>query len=327
VRRREFIAGLGASAWPLAARAQRSATTRIGLLQITTAEGDAELLSAVRAGLGEMGFVEGKNLAIEYRWANNHPAQLPALADDLVRRRVAVIIALGGATTAKAAQAATTTLPIVFAAPPNPVELGFVSSINRPGGNLTGVAGFTDEVAQRRLQQLHQLVPDATLMGALESSFSGNSTNLRFRNAISAAAEALKLQILFSSADSELDVQTEFERLSQAKVGAIIADTNPALVSWRNQMVALAARYRLPVSYARREFVVAGGLMSYGANLGPLYHQAGIYAGRILKGEKPADLPVVQPTKFELVINLKTAKTLGLTIPETLLATADEVIQ
>jgi putative tryptophan/tyrosine transport system substrate-binding protein len=263
-------------------------------------------------------------LVIEYRWANNHPERLPALADDLVRHRVAVIIALGGTATAKAAQAATTTVPVVFAAPPEPVEQGLVASINRPGGNVTGVTGFTYEVAQKRLEHLHQLVPDTEVIGLLTTSFTENNI---FKRTVSAAAAVLKLQIQFSMVDTESNLESEFGRLSRANVGAIIADTNPALVSWRSHIVALAARYRLPVSYARREFVEAGGLISYGANLAPMYRQAGVYAGRIIKGESPSDLPVIQPTKLDLLINLKTAKALGLTIPETLLATADEVIQ
>jgi len=302
MRRREFIAGLGvAVAWPLAASAQQSTMPVIGLLHITTPDGDPTLVAAVRTGLSEAGFFEGKNLEIEYRWANNHAERLMELADDLVRRRVAVIIALGGATTARAAKSATATVPIVFAAPPNPIELGFVASINKPGGSLTGVAGFTDEVAQRRLQQLQQLVPDATAVGALTSSFSGLGAGL-FQKTISAAATSLGLQIHFVTADSEDELETVFATLAQRHVGALLADTNPPLVSWRNRIVALAARYRIPTSYARREFVEAGGLISYGSDLIEMYRQAGVYAGRILKGEKPADLPVIQPVKFELVL-------------------------
>jgi putative tryptophan/tyrosine transport system substrate-binding protein len=324
MRRRDFIAGLGvAVAGPLAASAQQSAMPVVGLLQITTPDGDPTLVAAVRTGLSEAGFFEGKNLDIEYRWANNHAERLTELADDLVRRRVAVIIALGGASTARAAKIATATIPIVFAAPPNPIELGFVASINKPGGNLTGVAGFTDEVAQRRLQQLQQLVPDAAAVGALESSFSASP----FRKTVSAAATALGLQIHFVTVDSEGELNSVFATLAQRQVGALLADTNPLLVSWRNQIVALAARYRIPTSYARREFVEAGGLISYGSDLIEMYRQAGGYVGRILKGERPADLPVIQPVKFELVLNLNTAKTLGLNVPVTLLALADRVIE
>jgi putative ABC transport system substrate-binding protein len=320
MRRRNFIAALGGAAvWPLAASAQQPAVPVVGLLHITTPDGDPTLVDAVRTGLSEAGFFEGKNLGIEYRWANNHAERLTELADDLVRRRVAVIIALGGTTTARAAKIATATIPIVFAAPQNPIELGFVASINKPGGNLTGVTGFTDEVAQRRLQQLQQLVPDAAVVGALESSFSGLGAN-PFRKTVSAAATTLGLQIHFVTADGEDELETAFATLAQRQVGALLADTNPPLVSWRHQIVALAARYRIPVSYARREFVEAGGLISYGADLIEMYRQAGVYVGRILKGEKPADLPVIQPVKFELVLNLGTAKALGLNVPVTLLA-------
>lgn len=328
MKRREFVAGFGgAAAWPVVAKAQQPTMPVVGLLHITTPEGDAALVDAVRAGLNEVGFFEGKNLGIEYRWANNRAERLVELAGDLVHRHVAVIIALGGATTALAAKHATTAVPIVFAAPPNPIELGLVASINKPGGNLTGVAGFTDEVAQRRLQQLHQLVPDAAVVGALSSSFSGGIHTTRFREIISEAATVLGLQVQFVTADSEDELETVFATLAQQRVGALLADTNPPLVSWRDQIVALAARYRIPTSYARREFVDAGGLISYGADLVEMYHQAGVYVGRILKGEKPTELPVIQPVKFELVLNLRTAKNLELKVPVTLLALADRVIE
>lgn len=326
MRRREFVVGLaGAAAWPAVSPAQQPATVA-GLLHITTPEGDAALVAAVRAGLADLGFFEGKNLTIEYRWANNDVARLPALAEDLVRRRVSVIIALGGATTARAAKAATTTVPIVFAAPPGPVELGFVASISRPGGNLTGVAGFTDEVAQRRLEQLHQLVPQTSIVGALTSKFNATTAD-RFQKIIAAAADVLGLQIYFVTVDTEAELEPVFAALAERRVGALLADTNPPLVSWRNHIVALAARHRIPTSYARREFVEAGGLVSYGADLIDMYHQAGVYAGRILKGEKPADLPVIQPVKFDLVLNLNTAKELGLKVPPNLLALVDRVIE
>jgi putative ABC transport system substrate-binding protein len=326
MRRREFIAGLGGAAvWPIVARAQQPMAIA-GLLHITTPEGDAALVEAVRTGLADLGFFEGKNLTIEYRWANNDLTRLPALAEDLIRHRVGVIIALGGATTARAAKAATATVPIVFAAPPSPVELGFVASISRPGGNLTGVAGFGDEVAQLRLQQLHQMVPQAATVGALTSTFNATAAD-RFQKIVSAAGAAFGLQMHFVTANAEVELEPAFAALTERRVGALLADTNPTLMSWRNRIVALAAHHRIPTSYARREFVEAGGLISYGADLIDMYRLAGVYAGRVLKGEKPADLPVIQPVKFQMAINLKTAKTLGLAIPETLLATADEVIQ
>jgi putative ABC transport system substrate-binding protein len=307
-------------------RAQQPATPVVGLLQITTPEGDAALVASVRAGIADLGFFEGKNLTIEYRWANNDLARLPALADDLVRRRVNVIIALGGATTARAAKAATATVPIVFAAPPSPVELGFVASISRPGGNLTGVAGFGDEVAQVRLEQLHQMVPQAATVGALTSTFNVTAAS-RFQEIVSAAGNALGLQMHFVTANAETELEPAFAALAERRVGALLADTNPTLMSWRDHIVALAARHRIPTSYARREFVEAGGLTSYGADMIDMYRQAGVYVGRILKGEKPADLPVIQPVRFELILNLNTAKTLGLNVPENLLAVADRVIE
>jgi putative tryptophan/tyrosine transport system substrate-binding protein len=327
MRRRVFLMGLAsATALPAVSRAQQPATAVVGLLHITTPEGDAALVAALCGGLADFGFFEGKNLTIEYRWANNDPARLPALADDLVRRRVNVIVALGGATTAQAAKAATATVPIVFAAPPDPVELGFVASISRPGGNLTGVAGFTHEVAQRRLEQLHQLVPQASTIGALTSAFNTTTTDI-FQKTISAAANVLGLQIYFVTVDTEAELESVFAALAERRVGALLADTNPPLMSWRNHFVALAARHRIPTSYARREFVEAGGLVSYGAELIDMYRQAGGYIGRILKGEKPADLPIIQPVKFELVLNLNTAKALGLSVPTDLLALADRVIE
>jgi putative tryptophan/tyrosine transport system substrate-binding protein len=326
MQRREFVVGLAsATALPAISQAQQPAAVA-GLLHITTPEGDAALVAAVRAGLADLGFFEGKNLTIEYRWANNDLAQLPALADDLVRRRVGVIIALGGATTARAAKAVTATVPIVFAAPPSPVELGFVASISRPGGNLTGVSGFGDEVAQLRLEQLHQIVPQAATVGALTSTFNATAAD-RFQKIVSAAGDALGMQMQFVTANAEAELERAFAALAERQVGALLADTNPTLMSWRNRIVALAAHHRIPTSYARREFVEAGGLISYGANLNDMYRLAGVYAGRILKGEKPADLPVIQPVKFELVLNLNTAKALGLNVPMNLLALADRVIE
>ncbi len=248
------------------------------------------------------------------------------MADDLVRRRVSAIAAVGSGVTALAAKAATSAIPIVFAAPNNPVELGLVATLNRPGGNLTGVTGFIDELASKRVAMLHELAPRAVTIAVLSTLAENESANL-LSKPVSDAAGRLGLQPHFITANSEPELEPAFEKLASMRAGALLVDTNAALVAWRSQIVALAARHGIPTIYARRAFVEAAGLMSYGADFDDLYHQAGLYLGRILKGEKPADLPVVQPAKFELAINLITAKALGVTIPETLLATADAVIQ
>jgi putative tryptophan/tyrosine transport system substrate-binding protein len=328
IRRREFIAGLGSVVtWPVVARAQQPAVRVIGLLHVTSADLDSASATSIRAGLAEEGFIAGQNLAIEYRWADNQFERLPALADDLVRRRVAAIGAFGGSASALAAKRATTTIPIVFAAPNNPVELGIVASLNRPGGNLTGVAGFVDEVAGRRLAMLHELAPDAVVIGVLRNPAGADPSDDLFGMAVVDAAARLKLQLHHVAANTEAELEPVFANLAQAKVRALLATTSGPLGTWRHRVAALAAEHKILTLYARRDFVEAGGLMSYGADIPDLYRRAGIYLGRILKGEKPSDLPVLLPTKFELVINLKTAAALGLTIPETLLATADEVIQ
>jgi putative tryptophan/tyrosine transport system substrate-binding protein len=328
MRRREFIAGLGgAAAWPVVTSAQQSRVPTIGVLHLVPSpDRNSPGIPALLKGLGSAGFIEGQNLAIEYRGANNQSGQLRALADDLVRHRVAAIAAVGSGVTALAAKAATTAIPIVFAAPNNPVELGLVATLNRPSGNLTGVTGFIDELASKRVAMLHELAPRAAIIAVLSTLAESDSANLLSKH-VSDAAARLGLQSHFINADSEPDLDPAFEKLASLGAGALLVDTNAALIAWRSQIVALAARRGIPTVYARREFVEAGGLMSYGANFDDLYHQAGLYVGRILKGEKPADLPVVQPAKFELAINLKTAKALGLIIPESLLATADEVIQ
>jgi putative tryptophan/tyrosine transport system substrate-binding protein len=328
VKRREFIAGLGSvAAWPVAPRAQQPAVPVIGLLHVTSADLNSSAISSIRAGLAEAGFIAGQNLAIEYRWANSQFERLPALADDLVRRRVAAIGALGGSASALAAKRATTTTPIVFAAPNNPVELGIVASLNRPGGNLTGVAGFVDEVAGRRLAMLHELVSGAAVIGVLGNPAGVDPSDDLLGKAVEEAAAKLKLQLCNVAANTEADLEPAFAKLAQAKVGALLVFTSGPLVTWRQRIAALAAEHKIPALYARRDFVEAGGLMSYGADIPDLYRRAGIYLGRILKGEKRADLPVLQPTKFEFVINLKSAKALGLDIPSTLLALADEVIE
>jgi putative ABC transport system substrate-binding protein len=326
VKRREFIAGLGsAAAWPFAARAQQAATPVVGLLGAASAQGFAAQVAAVRQGLRELGFVEGQNLAIEYRWAEDHFDRLPVLADDLVSRRVAVIVTAGGTATALAAKAASTTIPIVFALGADPVRSGLVASLNRPGGNVTGAAALSELLNPKRLQLAHELAPEATLIGFLH-----NPKNPNFASEVQKvdeAARALGRRVLMLTVESAQQFDSVFIALVRERIGALVVADDPIFTNGREQLVALTFRFAVPTIYPYREFIVAGGLMSYGTNSADRFRQAGVYTGRILKGEKPANLPVMLPTKFELVINLKTAKTLGLTIPETLLATADEVIQ
>jgi putative tryptophan/tyrosine transport system substrate-binding protein len=328
MRRREFIAGLGsATAWPLVAGAQQQTVPVIGLLHIVKADVDSSLVPSFRAGLAEIGFVEGRNLAIEYRWADNRSERLPALAKDLVARRVAAIGALGGAGTALAAKNATTTIPIVFAAPNNPVELGLVSSLNRPGGNVTGVSGFADELVGKRLAILHELVPRSAVFGALFNPAGTDASDNLSPKAVSEAAATLGLQLHFVEVNDEAELEATFAKLAQLKVGALLASTSGPLSTWRYRIAALAARYRIATMYSRPDFVEAGGLACYGADFNDLYRKAGVYLGRILHGEKPADLPVLQPAKFEFVINLKAAKALEFDVPPNLLALADRVIE
>jgi putative ABC transport system substrate-binding protein len=321
MKRRQFIAGLGsAAAWPLAARAQQAAVPVIGYLGVQSADGVVPFLQ----GLKETGYVVGQNAAIEYRWAENQYDRLPALAADLVRRRVAVIVTVG-APAALAAKAATTTIPIAFATGVDPVALGLVASLNRPGGNVTGIASLLAELVPKRLQLLHEAVPNAALFGVLaDPAYPGNPSVI---SDLQMAARTLGLQLVIASARTDSDLEPAFTTFSQQRVGAVLVSPSAFYLGRTEQLAALAARHALPAIFQHREFALAGGLMSYDTSLGHEYHQAGIYTGRILKGEKPADLPVQQATKIDLVINLKTAKALGLTIPETLLATADEVVQ
>jgi putative tryptophan/tyrosine transport system substrate-binding protein len=323
IRRREFIAGLGsAAAWPVVARAQQPAMPVIGFLASQSAEVEYKVTVAFLQGLKDTGYVEGQNVAVEYRYADNHVERLPALAAEFVRRRVAVIVTSGN-TAALAAKAATTTIPIVFNSGGDPVAAGLVASLNRPGANLTGIAILGAELAPKRLQLVRELVPNAALFGVLTPS----STRPSPIADLQAAARTLGLQLVVVNAGTDSDLETAFATFSQQHVGAVLVG-NAVYFNRRPELLAaLAARHALPAIFPLLEYALAGGLMSYGTSLGYNYHQSGIYTGRILKGEKPADLPVQQPTKFELVINLKTAKALGLTIPETLLATADEVIQ
>jgi putative ABC transport system substrate-binding protein len=326
IRRREFIAGLGSAvAWPLAARAQQAMPV-IGYLGSQSADIDYESVTVpFLQGLKETGYVGGQNVAIEYRWAENQFDQLPGLAADLVRRRVAVILA-SGTPAALAAKSATTTIPIVFSTGGDPVALGLVASLNRPGANLTGSANLAVELAPKRLQLVHNLIPNSALFGVLvDPANPGSQSTIAD---LQAAAPLLGLQqLVVAIARTESDLETGFASFSQQRVGAILVGNGTFFNRRIEQLVTLAARYRVPAIFPFREYALAGGLMSYGASIGYLYHQAGLYAGRILNGDKPGDLPVQLITKIEMMINLKTAKALGLTIPETLLATADEVIQ
>jgi putative ABC transport system substrate-binding protein len=325
MRRRDFITLLGgAAAWPLAAQAQQPAMPVVGFLDPGASESMANFVAALRKGLGEAGYVEGQNVAIEYRWADDHRDRLPALAADLVRRRVSVFVASGGPS-ALAARAATATIPIVFQMGPDPVRLGLAVSMNRPGGNVTGINNITSGLSAKRLGLLHELVPNVLTIAVLNSP-AGTSFDATNRD-LQEAAGALGLHLVFLSVSSESDFDPAFASLVQQGAGALLLTDNTLFNSRREHLVALAARHAVPTLYTFPEFAAAGGLMSYATSLTEAYRQTGLYVARVLKGEKPGDLPVVQPAKFELVINLKTAKTLGLTIPPNVLAIADEVIE
>jgi putative ABC transport system substrate-binding protein len=327
MNRREFIAGLsGAVAWPVVAQAQQPAMPVIGFL-FSGVTVRPPISAAFFQGLGEMGYVEGRNVAVEFRGADQYD-QLAALAADLVRRKVAVILAMGTVNDAMAAKAATTTIPIVFANGSDPVKIGLVPSLSRPGGNITGVTFFISEVVTRHLQFLRELVPGAAV-GTI--GFLRNPTSLMSEQRTSdllAAAQRVNQQITVMTARTVNEIDTAFAAAAEQHLAALIVDGDPLFSRHRDQMAALAARYRIPSSYPTRVFVAdAGGLMSYGDNRFESYRQVGVYVGRILKGDKPSDLPVMQPTRFELVINMKTAKALGLTVPPSLLALADEVVE
>ena len=326
MRRRTFIAGLGsAAAWPVVARAQQAAIPVVGWLDNQSPETEREFLPAFRMGLAETGYVEGRNVIVEYHWAENDNDRLSALAADLVRRHVALIVA-SGTSSALAAKAATQTIPIVFSTGGDPVALGLVASLNRPTGNLTGIATLSTDIAPKRLALLHEVVPAIASIAMLVNPGNPSVVQAETKD-LQSAAHVLGVRVLVLNGGSESDIAAAFATLVEQQVGALLISADSFFYAARHQIISLAARYAIPTMFSNRAYVAAGGLLSYGGDGSGRSRQVGLYAGRILKGEKPADLPVVQPTKFELAINLKTAKTLGLTIPETLLATADEVIQ
>jgi putative ABC transport system substrate-binding protein len=321
MRRRDFIAGLGAAAWPIVARAQQPAMPVVGFLQAQTPATAAPLIAAFRQGLAERGFVEGRNLAIEYRLANGQLDLAPALAADLVARRVNVL-ASGFATT-RAAKSATGTIPIVFMGGADPVRAGLVASINRPGGNITGVSLISPDLMSKRIGLLHELVPQASVLGAII-----HAPDLLLQlEQVQEAARRLDLSVRALNVTSQRDFDDAFATLVRERAGAVIVTASTLFNSYPDQLVAAATRHSLPTAYELREFVVAGGLMSYAPSINEAFRQGGIYTARVLNGEKPADLPVLLPAKFEFALNLKTAKALGVSVPAGVLALADEVIE
>jgi putative ABC transport system substrate-binding protein len=326
MRRREFITLLGGAAatWPLTARAQQPAMPVIGFLSPSSAQRTAQLLAAFRQGLNEIGYAEGRTVTIEYGWADGQSDRLPALAAELLRRKAAVF-ATGGPAAALAAKAASTTIPLVFVSSSDPVQLGLVASFNRPGGNATGVSFIASELVAKQSELLHQLVPNAAVIGVLVNPTSPNA-EVQLKE-VPAAARTLGLEIVVQNASSERDFDAAFAALVQQRAGALVVGSDPLFYTRRQQLAAMATRYALPAIYADREYAEAGGLMSYGTSIATAFRQAGVYTGRILRGEKPAELPVVQATKFDLTINLITAKALGITVPPGLLVAADEVME
>jgi putative ABC transport system substrate-binding protein len=324
MRRREFITLLGgaAAAWPLAARAQQPTMPVVGFLRSTSATSFAHLVAELAKGLSEEGFVEGRNVIIEQRWGDNQPDRLPGLAADLLHRKAAVIV--GNSPAVEAARRATTTTPIVFVIGDDPVTQGLVTSLNRPGGNLTGLTFFGNRLSAKRLEMLLELVPGARVVAVLIDPNFSSATELR---EVEEAGRTIERKIVAVKAGNEREFDGAFTRIVQAGAGALVVCGSPSFTSEIRTLVALAARHAIPTIYDIRDYAVAGGLISYSASFTGAYRQAGVYAGRILKGAKPSELPVLQPTKFELVINLPTAKALGLTVPDKLLVAADEVIE
>ncbi|MET3840538.1 ABC transporter substrate-binding protein [Bradyrhizobium sp. OAE829] len=327
IGRRCFITLIGAVivVRPLPTRGQHASTPVIGFLNNLSPGAIARPVTAFHEGLKEAGYIEGRNLAIEYRWAESHSDLLTELAADLARRQVAVIVATGGGASALAAKAATTTIPIVFSSATDPLELGLVASLNQPGGNATGVHVMTNSLEAKRMGLLHELVPNAATFAVLVNRGTPGADSQLKEAETAAHAVARKLQVL--KADSEPELENAFATLAKQDTEALLVAADPFFNAHRQQIVALAERYAIPAIYEFREFAAAGGLMSYGISLAEAYRRIGLYTGRILQGAKPADLPVMQPTRFELVINLKVAKVLGITVPPMLLARADEVIE
>ncbi len=322
MRRREFLPLLGSAvAWPLATRAQQSPV--IGFLSSRSPDVDASLVAAFHQGLAEAGFVEGRNVTVEYRWAQGRYDQLPTLAADLVRKPVAVLVSTGGTVSARAAKAATQTIPVVFTTADDPVKVGLVESLNQPGGNLTGITASFIEAAPKRMELLRELLPNGTTFGLLVNPT--NPATLIESSVVQVAARGQRIEVLSASTEHEIDVA--FGNLKQMRVDALLIAADPFLFARADQIVALAARHAMPTLYFRSEFAQAGGLIAYGSNFAEFFRVMGLYTGQILRGAKPADLPVQQPTKFELVINLKTARALGLDVPPFLLAQADEIIE
>jgi putative ABC transport system substrate-binding protein len=329
MKRRDFIGGLGgavaapSSLWPRAARAQQMPV--IGFMSSQSPDALTHVLPFFRRGLSELGLVEGKNVRIEFRWADDHYDRLPAMAAEFIRDNVAVIIAGGGNVTALVAKKATATIPIVIPITADPIKAGLVESFNRPGGNVTGVALLTVELDAKRIELLREIVPKAEVIAALiDASRFEAETQIK---SVQEAAQAVGRPLVIASAKTEGDFDAAFELLARERVSAMLVTASPLFTSRRDHLIALATRYAIPAIFQFREFVVSGGLASYGASVTDAYHQAGLYAAKILKGEKPSDLPIVQPTKFDLVINLKTARALGLEVPPALLARADEVLE
>jgi putative tryptophan/tyrosine transport system substrate-binding protein len=327
MRRRDFITGLGTTvAWPLAARAQQPAMPVVGFVNMSSAEASAGKAAAFRRGLGETGYFDGQNVTVEYHWLEGQFDRVPPLMADLVHRRVAAIATPGTPFAALAAKAATATIPIVFGAGEDPVRLGLVTSLARPGGNATGINFFSQEMIAKRLGLLHELVPKAVRVAVLVNPANAATAETTMREA-PVAARALGLQIDLLNATTIGEIDAAFATFARERPDALFVAADGFLVSRRVQFATLAARERIPAAYGERDFVAAGGLMSYAADITDSFRQVGVYTGKILKGAKPADLPVVQSTKFELVINLTTARALGLTVPQALLALADEVIE
>jgi ABC-type uncharacterized transport system substrate-binding protein len=326
MRRRDFVAGLaGAAAWPVAARGQQSAMPVIGFLSTRSPGESSYLTDAFRRGLAEGGHVEGQHLTVEYRWVEGHYDRLPAMAMELARRPLAALVAVGGDASALAARSATDTIPIVFVAGTDPVKLGLVASYNRPGGNVTGINLLTNTLEPKRLGLLRELVPQSRTLGVLLNP--NNPPAERQLRDLEVAARAIGLEPQVWRASTEGEIETSFDAMAQQRVSALVVAADPFFNTRRDKLVALTARFAMPAMYQFREYPVAGGLMSYGVDVADVYRQAGVYAGRIIKGARAADLPVLQPTKFQFVVNLTTARALGIKVSDNLLSLADEVIE